>query len=259
MNTYVLNVMNLPFTIMVNSISKDLKIEKTVKTIHSLLIDADRRFSPFKANSMVSRFQHGDHDVLSDEDFQEVYLKTLLAQVETDGLFDPFYSGVYDPTGVVKGWIVETAFNQVLEPLLRTGQVTAAAINAGGDMIVSANAFQTAWTVGIENPCDPHHYVAAFPLRSGAVATSGSSKRGEHIKRAHHDIVQSTVIADSLVDADVWTTALFAASRDDIPHLIAEHALTAFLVTDSGQYQNYSHGTLVDASSISSHDKEFWR
>lgn len=259
MNTHVLNVMNLPFTIMVDSMANDSRIERAIRTIHSLLIDADQRFSPFRATSLVSRFQHGDNAVRANGDFQEVYFKTLLARVETDGLFDPYYSGVYDPTGLVKGWIVEVAFNQVLKPLLRTGQIAAAAINAGGDMIVSSNASENAWMVGVENPYDTHRYVAAFPLCSGAVATSGSSKRGEHIKRAYHDIVQSTVIADSLVDADVWATALLAAPRDDIPHLITEHALTAFLITAPGEYLNFSHGTRVDTSSRSCTDKDLSR
>ena len=46
-----------------------------------------------------------------------------------------------------------------------------------------------------------------------AVATSGSSERGEHIWRKSNEFKQATVIAKDLVTADVWATALIAGGK----------------------------------------------
>ncbi|HEX3261866.1 MAG TPA: FAD:protein FMN transferase [Pseudonocardia sp.] len=37
------------------------------------------------------------------------------------------------------------------------------------------------WRIGIEDPWDPTTLAAVVPLRTGAVATSGSAHRGAHI------------------------------------------------------------------------------
>ncbi|MGX7329108.1 hypothetical protein ACWOEC_07225 [Enterococcus bulliens] len=50
-------------------------------------------------------------------------------QEKSAGILDPFYSGTYDPTGLVKGWAIEEAFFRYLQPLLDTNQLIAASIN----------------------------------------------------------------------------------------------------------------------------------
>ncbi|MEE8666571.1 MAG: FAD:protein FMN transferase [Bifidobacterium mongoliense] len=242
MDTFVLNVMNLPFTIMLESRHRETDMHSTVDRIHEVLVDVDRRFSPFRDDSLVSRFRRGDRSMSRDQDFGEVYMRALLERVETDGLFDPYFRGGYDPTGLVKGWAVNRAFSLVLRPLLSQGLLTGAAINAGGDVLFSAREHGLPWRVGVQDPYDVHEYIAAFELGSGAVATSGTSRRGEHVVREYHDVVQATVIADSIVEADVWATALLAAPQDRLDALIRDHGLTAFLVMGPQGYRNYLHG-----------------
>jgi thiamine biosynthesis lipoprotein len=243
MNITTLNVMNLPFTIMIDDPTDAHVYLGAVDDIHRILVEGDRLFSPFRSDSLVSRLHRGDASVWRNEEFSEVYMRALLARRETDGLFDPYFRGIYDPTGLTKGWIVEHAFREVLRPLLSSGEIADAAINAGGDVIVSARDGASGWTIGIENPFDTTAYTAAMKLDSGAMATSGTSKRGEHVMRQHTDIVQASVIADSLVDADVWATALLAARLSDVAGLIKSYSLTAFLVTGNSRQLFYSQGS----------------
>ncbi|HEY6100487.1 MAG TPA: FAD:protein FMN transferase, partial [Anaeromyxobacter sp.] len=58
-------------------------------------------------------------------------------------------------------------------------------LSAGGDITCHTHDPSAApWRIGIENPHDPTRIVAVFPLHSGAVATSGTARRGAHITDA---------------------------------------------------------------------------
>ncbi len=72
-----------------------------------------------------------------------------------------------------------------------------------------------AWNVGIEHPLAPDRLIATVPVRDGAVATSGTAHRGQHLVDARsgeapEGLASVTVIAGSLVEADVDATAAFA-------------------------------------------------
>ena len=175
-----------------------------------------------------------------------LYMRALLARAETGGLFDPYFSGRYDPTGLVKGWAVARAFTLAISPMLDDGRLRSAAINAGGDMLVSTvEADSPGWMIGVEDPRDTRRYLAAFRLRGGAVATSGASKRGEHVARRCREVLQATVIADSIIDADVWATALLAAPIADIPGLTERHGLHALIVTTNGRTLSYDRDECI--------------
>lgn len=242
MQARTLNVMNLPFTVLVDTPRDGTVVELASDGVENVLNDIDQRFSPFRPDSLVCRYRAGDRSMLDDDDFTDVYSRSILARTETDGLFDPFFRGGYDPTGLVKGWAVERAFGIALAPLITQGSIAAAAINAGGDMAMVPRTDGDPWHIGVVDPYDRRRYAASFTLRSGAVATSGTSERGEHVVRRSHDVVQATVIADSLVDADVWATALLAAPLRDVDRLVGEHELTAFLVLGPERFLVYSNG-----------------
>ena len=60
---------------------------------------------------------------------------------------------VFDPTGLVKGWAVQQAFDDLFaDPALRDHD---ALINAGGDIAVHCRRTDTPdWTIAIEDPRD---------------------------------------------------------------------------------------------------------
>ncbi|GAA6123602.1 hypothetical protein BPY_17100 [Bifidobacterium psychraerophilum] len=283
MLVHVLNVMNIPFTIMVKpwgAVPGDHHRDQTaiasatdaaVSQIDAFLRDVDMRFSPFKQESSVSAARRGEWSaMLRDREFREIYAKTALANTITHGAFDAYYQGHYDPTGLVKGWAIETAIARFLRPLLqpsvasvphRTAQPSrdtdhralaeAVAINAGGDIRTAvAQHSDYIWHIGIEDPEDTKALLGSCQIRDGGVATSGFSKRGAHIAHTTEDEVftQLTVISDSVEDADLWATAGIAGGMHLWSTLVKEQGLTAVAVRGNGEVIRYSDGRLLDSN-----------
>ena len=212
--TAVFHLMTMPFTIRLLRSSAGV-LEAAANKARSLLLEVDRTFSPFRADSLTSAFNRADPTgLLGNTDFYEVYALCSLAEDVTGGLFRARREGAYDPVGLVKGWAVERVYERVLAPLLEDGRAEAVAISGGGDLRVGvAGGSSFEWGVGIERP-NEEGLLATLSLASGAVATSGIGKRGAHIDYAsgsprtpEDDVVQATVVAGSLVWADVWATA----------------------------------------------------
>jgi thiamine biosynthesis lipoprotein len=87
-----------------------------------------------------------------------------------------------------------------------------------------ADESRPAWRVGIEDPLDPQQLVATVEVRRGAVATSGTAHRSEHITDARTGDLPSavasvTVLADDLTWADIDATAAYAMGADALTWL----------------------------------------
>ena len=119
-----------------------------------------------------------------------------------------------DPTGLVKGWAVEHAFTGLIDRLGILGAHDAL-VNAGGDIAVHSLRTDTPdWTIAIEDPRDRTRILRTLRLRTGAVATSGSTARGDHIIDPANGtpaagLLSATVIGPELTWADVYATAAF--------------------------------------------------
>ena len=118
---------------------------------------------------------------------------------------------------------------EVPRPSSQTWRVTSSRVasawmvDASGDILVSGSRLDgSPWRVGIADPDvvgDPNGTATIDVVELGdehrALATSGDAQRGAHIwdpatgEAARH-IVQASVIAKGLVDADVWATAIVA-------------------------------------------------
>ena len=240
----VLNAMTIPFTIQlvaspgITPGRLDALASQTAPRIKAWLDHVEAVFSPFRADSAVGRARAGDWSALLDNpDFAEVHMLVKQAEQLTDGHFSATHAGVYDPTGLVKGWAIERAHERFLMPLTRSGEVAAAALGGGGDIRTAvAHDSDFVWHIGVDNPfadgvadptTDPQagmpSILRTITLRNGAVATSGTSRRGEHITRTAHDLAQATVIDDRLVFADMWATAAIAAGERAFRDLIARY------------------------------------
>jgi FAD:protein FMN transferase len=181
------------------------------------LTEVDRVFSTYREDSVISRLDRGDLDLADcPAEVHEVLALGERARVESGGAFDvrrPGPDGVptLDPSGVVKGWAVQRAAGH-----LRALPDTDVCLSAGGDMVCHvADDTRPAWRVGIENPLEPQQLLATVEVRRGAVATSGTAHRGEHITDARTGVVPGavasvTVLADDLTWADIDATAAYA-------------------------------------------------
>ena len=253
--TYVLKRMNMPFTIVFvrdsfDEILVDV-LNQIVNEIDKYLQNVEEKFSPFLSESLVSR--HTDlgeelQDDFFDIEYQEVYSRSIIAKKETHGLFDPFFDGKYNPTGFVKGWAIENAFMKYIKPLIDNNILEAGAINGAGDMQVGtrldSNFF---WKIGIENPEDKEKIIAKYSIKNGAVATSGLSKKSQHIK-SDNDInhIQVTVDGTYLSEVDVLATAGVVANEKIWREIVENKLLTGILLTKEGIKRVFEEGKIKD-------------
>ena len=253
--TYVLKRMNMPFTIAfvrdsVDEILADV-LNQIVNEIDKYLQNVEEKFSPFLSESLVSR--HTDigeelQDDFFDIEYQEVYSRSIIAKKETHGLFDPFFDGKYNPTGFVKGWAIENAFMKYIKPLIDNNILEAGAINGAGDMQVGTRLDSSfSWKIGIENPEDKEKIIAKYSIKNGAVATSGLSKRGRHIK-SDNDInhIQVTVVGTYLSEVDVLATAGVVANEKIWREIVENKLLTGILLTKEGIKRVFEEGKITD-------------
>ena len=253
--TYVLKRMNMPFTIaFVRDSFDEILIDalnQIVYEIDKYLQNVEEKFSPFLSESLVSR--HTDlgeelQDDFFDIEYQEVYSRSIIAKKETHGLFDPFFDGKYNPTGFVKGWAIENAFMKYIKPLIDNNILEAGAINGAGDMQVGTRLDSNfSWKIGIENPEDKEKIIAKYSIKNGAVATSGLSKKGQHIK-SDNDInhVQVTVVGTYLSEVDVLATAGVVANENIWSEIIKNKQLTGILLTKDGVKRVFEEGKIKD-------------
>jgi thiamine biosynthesis lipoprotein len=172
----------------------------------------DATFSPFRDDSEISRLDRGA--ITEAECHPQVRHILALSEglrVGTAGYFDVRATGRLDPSGVVKGWSIET----VSEMLAAAGWGDHL-IDGGGDIRVHGRAgTDSDWCVGITHPLRVDAYCAAVHLGAGAVATSGTYERGLHIIAPHRgcaavDLASVTVIGPELTMTDAYATAALA-------------------------------------------------
>jgi thiamine biosynthesis lipoprotein len=185
------------------------------------LQEVDRVFSTYREDSAVSRLGRGEIG-LEDcpPEVAEVLALGAAAERDSRGAFSVRLPGpdgrvVLDPSGVVKGWAVERAAAP-----LRELDGTDFCLSAGGDMTCrTLDPAGPAWRIGIEDPADPAQVIAVVPVLTGAVATSGTAHRGQHLVDARtgrppEGVASVTVVAGSLTDADIDATAAYAQGPD---------------------------------------------
>ncbi|MFB7844585.1 FAD:protein FMN transferase [Microbacterium sp. NPDC056052] len=216
------------------------------------LHELDALFSPFRADSQISRLRDGAlHPEDADPRILEVREACARLASASDRRFDANRHGWFDPTGYVKGWAVERATARHLEPLLVEDGVIAAGLSTGGDMqLLTAPGADWTWNIGIADPLRPGALRAQVPLRDGAAATSGPAERGAHIVdprtgRAVVDAPTATVIAERLSDADAWATIAVVAGFDDLTWLRAAPDCSGMLIAPDGRIRRWAHGVEV--------------
>jgi len=178
------------------------------------LRDIEARFSPFLADSEISRIADGRLDERAASRDVRFVLAACDHLTETsDGAFDARrhrVDGRLDPSGFVKGWAIDEASRHLDDAGLRCY-----AINAGGDVVVRGTPQpDRGWLVGIRHPSIRDRLAARLEVRDGAIATSGLYERGAHIRDPRSgatpdELVSLTVVGPELTWADAYATAAF--------------------------------------------------
>ena len=198
----------------------------------------DDVFSTWKPDSPVSRLRRGEIE-LSEAPPEVAHVLELCrrARDASDGWFDPWaMPGGVDPTGLVKGWAAERALDE-----FRGAGVPAAMINAGGDIAAYGRpAPGQPWRIGIRHPLAADRILLTAELDGpGAVATSGSYERGDHLidprtGEATHDLLAATVIGLDLAFADALATALYVSDGKLLERISRLAGYHAFIVDGRG-------------------------
>ncbi|WP_198950711.1 FAD:protein FMN transferase [Kineosporia sp. A_224] len=238
--SFVEQVMGLPMSVHVRGpLARDDRVARAVEAAFADLRADDAMFSTWKPESPVSRMRRGE---LRLEDAPERVRRVAAlcdeAAERTGGAFSawlPPAAGarpVFDPTGLVKGWAAEQAFDRLVDRLAALGPHDVL-LSAGGDVVVGCARTDTPdWTVGVEDPRMRSRMLLTVPLRRGAVATSGTAARGAHIVdpatgAAPSGLLSATVVGPSLTWADVYATAAFVRGADAAQwaSTLADHAV----------------------------------
>lgn len=208
----------------------DQQLEKALAVSTAVLHEADEIFSRYKPNSPVSQLAAGVTELQKlPEIVQNIWDECEKWEEITDGWFRAFdEQNTFDPSGLVKAWATEQAALKLEE-----FGITDFAMNAGGDIRMSkAISSGIPRRVGVAKPISiaakESGAITVLDLNNSeyfAVATSGSSERGEHIwtpNRRGKAILQVTVVAKDIITADVFATAAFAAG-DQAGALLTKH------------------------------------
>ncbi|GGN01512.1 FAD:protein FMN transferase [Streptomyces fuscichromogenes] len=192
------------------------------------LREADARFSPFRADSEVSRLDRGELSVSEvSPDLAEVLALCEEYRVATGGAFDVRLPGRgLDPCAVVKGWSVQRAAD-----LLSAAGARRFVLNAGGDVVAVGGP----WRVGVRHPDHADRLCTVLEITDGAVATSARYERGDHIVdgrtgRPATGLLSVTVVARTLTEADSVATAAFAMGAEGAAWAAARPGCEVFVV-----------------------------
>jgi len=175
-----------------------------------------------------------------------------------------------DLGGIAKGYAVDEVAR-----IFREHGILSFFIDAGGDLYVGGQSCSgKPWRIGIRDPRDQSKTIDIVELVDGAVATSGDyeqyyiidSERWSHIIDPNtgypqKNVISSTVIAPSAMEADALATALCVLGSqlgtELMDTLTVKHASLIIINDESNQikktpnktYSNYSAG-IVDVTNF---------
>lgn len=134
-----------------------------------------------------------------------------------------------DLGGIAKGWTVDRAAE-------RLAAFRDFAVDAGGDLYAGGSrADGSPWTVGVADPDAPGSDLLTLAVRDEAVATSSVARRrwhgGHHLIDPRHgrpargEVVQATVVSDTVAGAETLAkAALLAGEVDGLRRLVLARA-----------------------------------
>jgi thiamine biosynthesis lipoprotein len=238
-------IMGMPITVeVVDAASPEL-----MAWVFQLFEDVDTRFSTYRADSEISRFNRG---AMSEADFstemKEVWALARATETESQGFFNMLRAdGTRDPSGIVKGWAIKKAAERLSAEGCKNFYV-----DAGGDIQARGhNPEGEEWRIGLRSPFHLSDIIKVVAPRGQGIATSGCYIRGAHIWNPHApgeelaDVVSLTVIGPDVLEADRFATAGFAMGADGIyfieslPGFEAYQVNACGMATQTTNFQDY--------------------
>ncbi|MFC7547462.1 FAD:protein FMN transferase [Plantactinospora sp. GCM10030261] len=198
------------------------------------LREVDRRFSTYREDSEVNRFHRGELSIAEcSADLRAVVDTCADLWGRTDGYFDAYATGRFDPSGYVKGWSVQVASDRLL-----AAGCAAHWINAGGDIRARGGPRPgEPWRIGIRHPVEPDRVTWVLAVTDLAIATSGTYERGRHVidprtGQPATGLSSVTVVGPDLGAADAYATAALAMGHAGLRWLADLPGYAGGVITD---------------------------
>jgi thiamine biosynthesis lipoprotein len=226
------------FDIYPNSGSSEQELGMRIARARAILQRADAVFSTWKEMSPISRLRRGEIEIgATPPEVGMVLASCEIARELSDGWFDPWaMPGGVDPSGYVKGWAAQRALSALV-----SGDYSGALVNAAGDVasfggLVDGRAFR----IGIVDPFAPRKLAAVVEL-VGAIATSGTYERGEHLidprsGRPASTAASATVCGPDLGLADALATALAVSGEAGLKFIDKLEGYEALVIALDGRW-----------------------
>ncbi|WP_026851046.1 FAD:protein FMN transferase [Glaciibacter superstes] len=185
-----------------------------LRAVEALFYEDDKRFSLYRRESEISRIARGELSLIaSSAEFRDAYELAAEWRLLSYGAFTPERpDGTLDLSGIVKALSIDKA-----RLALERNGISNVIVDVGGDALAMGTHRGAPWAAGIVDPLNRSRLLCSVPLEGGdcAIATSGTSERGEHIWSAHPSPYrQVTVLAQDIITADVLATAILAGGRE---------------------------------------------
>lgn len=205
-------------SIHVNDDVSDSNFAAIVESVRTEMERLEQMFSVYRDSSEISRINRGELHLLdASPEVLEVLDHCSWLESASNGAFTarhPQHPDMINPTGFVKGWATERASR-----LLDDAGLHHWYIGVGGDFVCRGGLTSSQpWRIGIIDPDDSSQLVGDVEVFDGAVATSGTAERGNHIWDAQGGVARVfrsvTVTGPSLTWADAYATTVFAMGAD---------------------------------------------
>jgi thiamine biosynthesis lipoprotein len=208
-------VMGTAISLQISDPLPEARLHELADDVFDWLRAVDRRFSTYRDDSEVNRFDRGELAIGECSAELRMVIDTCAHLWRaTDGYFDAYATGRFDPSGFVKGWSVQVASDR----LLAAGS-EAHWINAGGDIRARGGpAPGQPWRMGVRHPVEADKICWVLTGNDFAIATSGTYERGFHVIDPHTGAPATalrsvTVVGADLGLADAYATAGLAMGR----------------------------------------------
>ena len=202
----------------------------------AVLHRADATFSTWRPDSPVSQLRRGAiTSAQAPAEVAEVLERCAAARDLSGGWFNPWaMPGGLDPSGYVKGWAAQRA----LAAFSASG-ICGVLVNAAGDIASTGGlADGRPFRIGIADPHAPLRLAAIAEL-TGAIATSGTYERGDHLIDPHSGrpaarAASASVTGPDLGLADALATAVAVAGEPGLDLIGKLDGYEALIITPDG-------------------------
>jgi thiamine biosynthesis lipoprotein len=146
-------------------------------------------------------------------------------------IFLPYKEMQISLGGIGKGFAVDEAYRY-----LSSKGLVNFLVNGSGDLRChSHHSAPRAWNLGISNPFSPDKTIGVVKLSNHAMATSGTYKKGQHIRTEEVGTpISVTIFGESTEECDIWGTYLCSLGCVEALKKMNDENLMGVIIDSSG-------------------------